>query len=106
MAHVYWSTYVKFNGESFIVATGKPKFKIGEIVLYQNGTSFELGEIKEVIEVTTSRSTVDSSTITVTYKYRVWYHTGSTTAMTDEYLLHKLINAYAFDIVRKKVDDE
>jgi hypothetical protein len=65
------------------------KFKKGQVVLYQNGTSFELGIVKEVI---------------APRMYRVWYHTGDTSALTDESNLHELKNAYAFLIMRRKAD--
>lgn len=68
------------------------KFKKGQVVLYQNGTSFELGIVKEVVE-----SKVKPC-------YRVWYHTGDTSALTNEVNLHELKNAYAFLIIRRKAD--
>ena len=67
------------------------KFKVGEMVIYQNGSRFELGIIKEVIW----NNEFD-------VKYRVWYHTGDTTALTAEYQLHSISNAYAFKIERKR----
>lgn len=70
----------------------KPRFEVGEVVIYQNGDRFELGIIKTVER---HESYNDTS-----YKYRVWYHTGETTAMTDEYLLKKISNLYAFKIKR------
>ena len=66
------------------------KFNIGEVVLYQNGERFELGVVKEVLD----------------NKYRVWYHTGDTTALTNEEHLHKIENAYAFNIIRKSANKE
>lgn len=39
-----------------------------------------------------------------TISYRVWYHTGDTTALTPEHCLHKISNAYAFTILRKQAD--
>lgn len=80
------------------------KFKVNEIVLYQNGERFELGVVKEVLEGNTTITVHPDSTRTKevhTYKYRVWYHTGDTTALTDECYLHKIENAYAFNIIRK-----
>lgn len=85
-----------YNGEDFIIGN-KPKFKAGEVVLYQNGSVFELGIIKTI--VASAESGVDKVG-KAKYKYRVWYHTGETTALTDEYLLHKLKNSYAFKINR------
>lgn len=39
------------------------------------------------------------------YTYRVWYHMGDTTALTDEHLLIPIANAYAFTVLRRTVDD-
>lgn len=39
-----------------------------------------------------------------TISYRVWYHTGDTSALTREDTLHKIDNAYAFTILRKQAD--
>lgn len=75
----------------------KPKFKEGDIVLYQNGERFELGLVKSILNANT-RTNNDN------YKYRVYYHTGSTTAVTDECNLHKIINTYAFTIIKKSVE--
>lgn len=63
------------------------KFKEGELVLYQNGNSFELGVVK--------RARDEES-------YFVYYHTGDTAALTHESNLHKIKNKYAFNIERKK----
>jgi len=92
------------------------KFKVGEVVLYQNGTSFELGIVKEVIERELKVQKKQDGfppafpptvpTNGVEYVYRVWYHTGDTTAVTGEYLLHKLRNAYAFLILRRTADTD
>jgi len=70
----------------------EPRFEVGEVVIYQNGDRFELGIIKTVERHKTYNDT--------SYKYRVWYHTGETTAMTDEHLLKKISNLYAFKIKR------
>lgn len=66
-------------------------FKVDDIVLYQNGERFELGVVKEVLDKN---------------KYRVWYHMGDTTAVTDGCNLHKIDNAYAFNIIRKSVNKD
>lgn len=107
------------------------KFKINETVLYKNGDTFELGIIKEIIEdeiddkakdalykekcsqcsyaklchddCTYCEEFLEAATV---YKYRVWYHTGDTTAVTDEAHLHKISNAYAFNIIRKSANRE
>ena len=65
----------------------KNNFKVGEIVIYQNGDRFELGEIKRVCE--------DGS-------YFVYYHMGDTAAGTPADCLHKITNLYAFKIEREK----
>ncbi len=71
------------------------KFNKGEVVLYQNGDVFELGIVKEVLNIHFEKPT-----------YRVWYHTGDTTAVTSERHLHKVSNAYAFNIIRKSANKE
>jgi hypothetical protein len=89
------------------------KFKENEIVLYQNGDTFQLGLISEVVPVL-DRAYLKQQGFPpkgepqgeefTSYKYRVWYHTGDTTAMTSEDKLHKVNNAYAFLILRRKAD--
>ena len=74
------------------------KFSVNEVVLYQNGNRFELGIVKEIVIIDTH----DESR----YDYRVWYHTGDTTALTSERDLHKVANDYAFTIMRKQVDPD
>lgn len=66
------------------------KLKVGEVVLYQNGDSFELGIVKVVID--------DEN-------YFINYHTGDTSAKTHIRNLHKLRNDYAFDVRRKSVNE-
>lgn len=84
-----------------------PKFDVGEIVLYQNGTKFELGEVKTILVNVSFSITKDEKIInTVEYHYRVWYHTGETTALTNEDLLHKILNLYAFDVKRLPIEEE
>lgn len=63
------------------------RFKVGDIVIYRNGNSYELGEIKRVLGDGT---------------YFVYYHMGETGALTKTRDLHRIKNAYAFDIRRKK----
>jgi len=53
------------------------RFKENEIVLYQNGDSFEVGKIKRLCD--------DGAF--------VWYHSGDTAAKTPYENLHKLQNA-------------
>lgn len=64
------------------------KFNVGDFVIYKNGDTYYLGEIKEVLKFRRA--------------YRVWYHTGDTTAITPENMLIPIYNAYAFDIKRKR----
>ncbi|MDD4070012.1 MAG: hypothetical protein PHF05_06130 [Candidatus Izemoplasmatales bacterium] len=75
------------------------KFKKGQVVLYQNGTSFELGIVKEVVE-----QHLRKDKPTIQFYYRVWYHTGDTSALTDERNLHEIKNVYAFLVMRRKAD--
>ena len=86
-------------------------FNINDVVLYKNGEHYELGIIKEVIPYERRAYTkqdglfgAPTGELYTAYKYRVWYHMGDTTAITDEYLLHPVSNAYAFNITRKQVD--
>lgn len=87
------------------------KFKEGQVVLYQNGSTFELGIVKEVIERRIKQHLKQDGFYgeptgeeTVQFYYRVWYHTGDTSALTNENNLHELKNAYAFLIMRRKAD--
>lgn len=86
-------------------------FNVNDVVLYKNGERYELGIIKEVIPYERRAYTkqdgifgAPTGELYTAYKYRVWYHMGDTTALTDEHLLHPVSNAYAFNIVRKQVD--
>ena len=79
------------------------KFNVNEVVLYQNGDRFELGIVKEVLEGEVPDLPSDAEQ---TIEYRVWYHTGDTTALTPEHCLHKISNAYAFTILRKQADPD
>src|SRR5690554_4224011 len=38
------------------------------------------------------------------HEYRVYYHTGDTSALTNESNLHKIKNSYAFMILKRNVD--
>lgn len=78
--------------------TTEPLFQIGEVVIYQNGDSFELGVVKEVRIITNYKGKPS-------YGYFVHYHTGDTAAMTNEHLLHKIVNSHAFEIRRKRCDE-
>jgi len=87
------------------------KFNKGQVVLYQNGSTFELGIVKEVVERRVKKHLRQDGFYgkptgedTIQYCYRVWYHTGDTSALTDESNLHELKNAYAFLIMRRKAD--
>ena len=79
------------------------KFNVNELVLYQNGERFELGIVKDVLERKVPDLPSDAEQTTVC-EYRVWYHTGDTTALTPEHCLHKIANTYAFTILRKQAD--
>lgn len=74
------------------------KFKAGETVLYQNGARFELGIVKSIIKLSSEQEGI------IPYGYRVWYHTGDTTALTHESDLYKIINNYAFTVLRRSVE--
>lgn len=58
------------------------KFEIGEYVIYQNGDCCEFGIVKERLSAEHGKEA-----------YRVWYHVGDTTAVTDVEFLSKLVNA-------------
>lgn len=58
---------------------GPEDFEDGELIIYQNGDSFEVGRIKRLAE-------------NVAY---VYYHEGDTAAATPYDHLHKILNAYA-----------
>jgi hypothetical protein len=86
-------------------------FNINDVVLYKNGEQYKLGIIKEVIPYERRAYTkqdglfgAPTGEVYTAYKYRVWYHMGDTTALTDEHLLHPISNAYAFNIARKQAD--
>ena len=59
-------------------AQEKPVFKAGELIIYRNGESYEIGEIKRIC--------ADGAF--------VWYHEGDTAAKTPFDCMHKLVNAY------------
>lgn len=108
------------------------KFKVGEPVLYKNGDTYQLGIIKEIIEPNIEEivynkmcsncpdskycheecvecdeyinAITDPASTDQVYKYRVWYHTGDTTAVTPEDKLYKIMNRYAFTILRHQTD--
>ena len=61
------------------------KFEVGEVIIYQNGDSFELGIVKSVCD---------------NDEYFIWYHTGDTASRTNARDLHKVSNAYAFKVYR------
>lgn len=58
---------------------GPEDFKEGELVIYQNGDSFEVGRIKRLER----------------HAAYVWYHEGQTAAATPYSCLRKIRNAYA-----------
>lgn len=55
-----------------------PEFEEGELIVYQNGETFEIGEIKRICD--------DGAF--------VWYHEGDTASKTPFENMHKLRNAY------------
>ena len=55
---------------------GMNNFNEGELVIYVNGSSYEIGKIKRLCD--------DGAF--------VWYHAGETAAKTPYETLHKLIN--------------
>lgn len=59
-------------------------FKEGELILYRNGDSFEIGEIKRLCD--------DGAF--------VYYSMGDTAAKTRYEDMHKLTNGYAYKRVR------
>lgn len=66
-------------------------FKNGEIVLYQNGERFEVGIIKERDDNSEGEEC-----------YRVYYHNGDTTALTNATDMKKIINATMLPEMLKK----
>lgn len=58
-------------------------FDPGELFVYVNGESFEIGKVK--------RPNSDGT------GYFCWYHTGETAANTPTSCMHKLANAYVID---------
>ena len=54
------------------------KYKPGELIIYRNGESYEIGKIKRIC--------ADGAF--------VWYHDGDTAAKTPFDCMHKLVNAY------------
>ena len=66
------------------------KFEVGEIIIYQNGDNFELGEIKKVCD---------------NGDYFIYYYTGDTSARTPKENIHKIKNLFAFAIRRKNYDE-
>ena len=55
-----------------------PKFHEGELIIYQNGDSFEIGKIKRL---------TDAGAF-------VWYSEGDTAAKTPFEAMHKIVNGY------------
>lgn len=67
------------------MSDNQTKYRVGQFVIYANGSRLELGEIKEIVDDTYCR---------------VWYHTGDTTALTHVRNLSPIQNEYAFNINR------
>lgn len=55
-----------------------PGFKIGEYIVYVNGDTYEIGQIKRI---------TDNGAF-------VWYHEGETAAKTPFDCMHKIKNGY------------
>lgn len=55
-----------------------PKFKEGQLIVYRNGDTYEIGKIKRVVS--------DGAF--------VYYSSGETAAKTPFDLMHPLVNAY------------
>lgn len=87
----------------------KPKYNVGQIIIYKNGDKYELGVVKNIIPITgPTISEGDSgwSTQDIVLKgfdYFVNYHTGENAARTPENHMHEISNAYAFDIRKLQV---
>lgn len=64
------------------------KFNVGDTVIYTAGDIAYIGIIKEVLLLNDE------------YAYRVWYHSGDTSALTYEENLHELANPSCFTIIR------
>lgn len=60
------------------------EYKEGELIIYKNGDSYEIGKIKS---------------LTPTGAF-VWYSEGDTAAKTPYEAMHKLINAHAIKYTR------
>ena len=58
-----------------------PKFKEGQLIVYRNGDTYEIGKIKRVVS--------DGAF--------VYYSSGETAAKTPFDLMHPLVNAYVID---------
>ena len=65
------------------------KFEVGEAVIYNNGTSLELGIVKRIC---------DNGDLFINY------HTGDTAARTPIEYVQKIKNLYAFHIYRLDCD--
>ena len=64
------------------------KFNVGDTVIYTAGDIAYIGIVKEVLLLNDE------------YAYRVWYHSGDTSALTYEENLHELANPSCFTIIR------
>ena len=92
------------------------KFNKDDVVLYKNGDTYELGVINTVLcrvqmfgkewRVPLRLLEDDQELYIVGYDYFVFYHTGSTTALTSEELLIPIKNIYAFNVIRKSAEDD
>lgn len=66
-------------------------FENGEIILYQNGEQYEIGIIKERYDNSEGKEC-----------YRVYYHLGDTSALTNATDMKKINNAFMLPEMLKK----
>ena len=64
-------------------AAETPEFHEGELIVYQNGETFQIGEIKRIC---------DEGAF-------VWYHEGDTASLTPFENMHKLQNAFCIKFI-------
>lgn len=66
-------------------------FEKGDYVIYKNGDILEFGIIKDKYDAQNMERMRDNSDAAI---YRVYYHTGDTSALTDERYLYKIDNGH------------
>lgn len=80
------------------------KFKRNDVVLYQNGNQFQIGIVKDVVEIQEQDNLFND--IYIKYKYNIWYHSNDTTEVIDETLLHPISNIHDFTVIRHSINKE